>query len=81
MDHARTLLNNLCLRKYGRVLKDRNCKVFLVPAEFMLVKIMPVDLTTFVSSLLFPFFGIVNTVFPRIQPGSRIEPDLELNLG
>ena len=42
MDHARTLLNNLCLRKYGRVLKDRNCEVFLVPAEFMLVKIMPV---------------------------------------
>ena len=56
MDHARTLLNNFCLRKYDRVLKDRNCKVFLVPAEFMLVNTMPVDLTTFVSSLLFPFF-------------------------
>ena len=44
---------NLCLRNYGRMLKDKDCKAYLVPAELMLAKIKPVNLTTFVSPLLF----------------------------
>ena len=57
---------NLCLRNYGRMLKDKDCKAHLVPAELLLAKIKPVHFcksTTFLhgkwpfwSRLSWPFF-------------------------